>query len=300
MSILAGLIGAGAAAAGNASSIALTNAANKRTAKYQNRVNIENWHMQNEYNSPTSQMARLKEAGLNPNLVYGQSAGGAAGNADAPRPTEGYMRQAPDFENVFLPAIGAYSDFRLKAAQSNNLAKQNAVIEAQALTESARALSLIQGTAESASRTARNRFDLGLANQLRTNSLQVAEANLRNLNHDIQLKQVENKLRNEDLLRKPLERERLSEDILGMRQSRASEYYNTALKRYEAELNARGIQKSDNLILRQLFGENGILSGIGDYVRGAGRNVNLKKAYKATKKAPRFVGELLFNKHKYF
>jgi len=36
------------------------------------------WKMQNEYNSPLNQMKRLKEAGLNPNLMYGK---GTVGNA---------------------------------------------------------------------------------------------------------------------------------------------------------------------------------------------------------------------------
>lgn len=38
-----------------------------------------NWRLQNEYNSPESQMKRLKAAGLNPNLVYQQ--GGALSGA---------------------------------------------------------------------------------------------------------------------------------------------------------------------------------------------------------------------------
>lgn len=32
------------------------------------------WHMQNEYNDPKAQMQRLENAGLNPNLVYGNGA----------------------------------------------------------------------------------------------------------------------------------------------------------------------------------------------------------------------------------
>lgn len=35
--------------------------------------NLAMWRMNNEYNSPAAQMARYKEAGLNPNLIYGQS-----------------------------------------------------------------------------------------------------------------------------------------------------------------------------------------------------------------------------------
>lgn len=45
----------------------------KKLMDYQNQLNIQNWHMQNAYNAPSAQMARYKEAGLNPNLIYGQS-----------------------------------------------------------------------------------------------------------------------------------------------------------------------------------------------------------------------------------
>ena len=39
------------------------------------------WHMNNRYNSPANQMALLRQAGLNPNLMYG---GAFQGNAQAP------------------------------------------------------------------------------------------------------------------------------------------------------------------------------------------------------------------------
>lgn len=38
----------------------------------QNAYNTRMWHMSNEYNSPANQMRLFKEAGLNPNLAYGQ------------------------------------------------------------------------------------------------------------------------------------------------------------------------------------------------------------------------------------
>lgn len=44
-------------------------------AKTQNEWNIQQWERSNEYNNPLNQMLRLKEAGLNPNLVYGNGAG---------------------------------------------------------------------------------------------------------------------------------------------------------------------------------------------------------------------------------
>lgn len=56
----------------------LQNRANKQLAKHTFNKNVEMWKMQNEYNSPKAQMQRFKEAGLNPNLIYGK---GTAGNA---------------------------------------------------------------------------------------------------------------------------------------------------------------------------------------------------------------------------
>ena len=46
-------------------------------AKWQNQQNIEQqwqmWNATNEYNKPVNQMKRYEEAGLNPNLIYGQT-----------------------------------------------------------------------------------------------------------------------------------------------------------------------------------------------------------------------------------
>lgn len=47
----------------------------------QNQYNIEMWNMQNEYNTPANQVARLRAAGLNPNLFYSQGNPGNASSA---------------------------------------------------------------------------------------------------------------------------------------------------------------------------------------------------------------------------
>lgn len=84
-------------------------------AKKANERNIENWHRQNAYNHPREQMRRLKEAGLNPNLVYGQSASGSTGGADSP----------PDTEIPDTPfQIGDAMDSILKAQQVKAVSAQ--------------------------------------------------------------------------------------------------------------------------------------------------------------------------------
>lgn len=56
----------------------LQNRSNKKLAQYSFNKNLDMWEKQNEYNSPKNQMKRLKEAGLNPHLIYGK---GTVGNA---------------------------------------------------------------------------------------------------------------------------------------------------------------------------------------------------------------------------
>ena len=53
-------------------------------ARKSNEEQLNLWNLMNEYNSPSSQMQRYQEAGLNPNLIYQQ---GTPGNASS---TAGY------------------------------------------------------------------------------------------------------------------------------------------------------------------------------------------------------------------
>lgn len=49
----------------------------------------EMWNMQNEYNSPSEQMRRYKDAGLNPMLIYGQGTPGNAQTQPSYNPVSG-------------------------------------------------------------------------------------------------------------------------------------------------------------------------------------------------------------------
>lgn len=58
---------------------------NKELAAIQNQYNIDMWNRQNEYNSPQAQMQRLQEAGLNPNLIYGNGSASTGNASSAPQ-----------------------------------------------------------------------------------------------------------------------------------------------------------------------------------------------------------------------
>lgn len=91
---IASLIGSGISALGgifsgaqqhntSMSALALQNKYNRQMADLAWQRNLDMWNRQNAYNSPKEQVARLKEAGLNPNLMYvsGSASTGNASNA---------------------------------------------------------------------------------------------------------------------------------------------------------------------------------------------------------------------------
>lgn len=75
---------------------------------------LDMWNKANEYNSPTAQMERLKQAGLNPNLVYGNGATTQASTPSAPQASSAPPArfEAPNM----LPAISMYMDVKQKQA----------------------------------------------------------------------------------------------------------------------------------------------------------------------------------------
>lgn len=58
---------------------------NQALAEQDYQRNLDMWNLQNQYNSPTMQMARLRAAGLNPNLVYGGGNVSGLTTSDAPQ-----------------------------------------------------------------------------------------------------------------------------------------------------------------------------------------------------------------------
>lgn len=135
MPIPLALLAAGITAAGqagsnllNASSVQKTNQRqqdyNQQLYEKQRADALADWNMQNAYNSPAQQMQRFKEAGLNPNLIYGQMT-----NAPVVRSTDA---KAPDFvapridTNSVGNILGTYMNVR---QQDLNLKKEQAAID---------------------------------------------------------------------------------------------------------------------------------------------------------------------------
>lgn len=97
----------------------------------QNQQQIDFWKMNNEYNTPFAQRARLEQAGLNPDLMYGGS-----GNM--------YQSQMPGAASGSAPNVdyGSFSDnlrFAMQAqvmdAQVSKIEQENKLLAEQALNQ---------------------------------------------------------------------------------------------------------------------------------------------------------------------
>ena len=91
-----------------------------------NEANVRLWREQAAYNTPKAQMDRLKEAGLNPNLAYGNLASGVASSP----PTMQATKIGSDLQ------AGLVQHYQIK-----NMEKQNQLIQAQINDVNQRALS---------------------------------------------------------------------------------------------------------------------------------------------------------------
>lgn len=193
MSIVGGIISGVGSLLGGLGSSAMnnkavqdTNKANMEIAKYQAQWqqqenekayqrSLNMWNLQNEYNSPTQQMARIRAAGLNPNLVYGN---GVTGNSSGSTPQyEPAKFNAPTMQayrgwNLGISdAISRFLAYRTVKAQVDNMEAQNSLIRQQTATEATKQANI-------AASTSRSEFDLNMAKELKDVSVSSAIADM--------------------------------------------------------------------------------------------------------------------------
>lgn len=180
------LLGGLGSSAMNNKAVQDTNKANMEIAKYQAQWqqqenekayqrSLNMWNLQNEYNSPTQQMARIRAAGLNPNLVYGN---GVTGNSSGPAPQyEPAKFNAPTMQayrgwNLGISdAISQFLAYRTAEAQVDNMEAQNSLIRQQTATEATKQANI-------AASTSRSEFDLNMAKELKDVSVSSAIADM--------------------------------------------------------------------------------------------------------------------------
>jgi len=123
---------------------------------------LADWNMQNEYNSPASQMQRYKMAGLNPNLIYGQMNEGATVRSST---AQGWNPDAPSLNTA--QALNAVTQRAAQKNQESQTQAQLQLMEQEKLLKIAQTIATYQGVDSS-------KFDLDQKKRLADNSYEAA------------------------------------------------------------------------------------------------------------------------------
>lgn len=189
---------------------------------HQNMREYSKWREENKYNSPIEQMARFKEAGLSPHLMYGKGTSGNASpiqqSAQRSSDVKGYTQ--PQMQNILkgVDVFGQMADLKNVEARTNNVDANTSVLNEEAKLKGQQQL-LNAVLLES------NKIKLGASPELTKYSLQAAEANLKILN--AQVLQQAPKLQGMSL--------------------------DNALKNITLNRKKHGIEAGDNVLLRMLM-----------------------------------------------
>lgn len=265
------LIAAGAALGSSGINAAAQGSMNKKTRKFakqqaalQRQYALEDWAMQNEYNHPSSQMARLREAGLNPNLAYGNGVDTTSGPIRSSEPAH-WTPQASQFDlgGAANAGLSAYYDTQVKQAQIDNLRTMNTVNEQEALLKAAQTTATAAQTGLTGVNTRRSEFDLQMAQQLKDISAEAARLGVEKQKADIKYTLDNNDraaMQNAQSIRESVER------ILRSRAERSkipaerqliyaqieSLKHDIDLKQLDIDLKEKGVQPTDGLVARTL------------------------------------------------
>lgn len=229
----------------------------ERNYRRNRRDALADWDRVNAYNSPAAQMQRFRDAGLNPNLIYGRGSAGDAGAVGSPEAvapsldtTKGKSAPVDVMGNLL-----AQADLKIKAAQANNLNVQTDVIREEANLKRVQAQ--------------RAGFDLAFETEMRPFSADARRENVRQVRTSTDLSLREDARRaslNSSNLAEALER------MLNMQQSR----YNMILDRSKTYSEIRRNESETARAKKhiELMDKDGTLRNIEIDLRNKGINPN--------------------------
>lgn len=215
---------------------------------YQNRVNMDFWNMQNDYNSPINQVARMRAAGLNPALMYGSSPTNTA--ADISAASGGAARnhvpnlQAPKYDDLGLGQIGG------AMMQAMQFSLQQKMTDAQVAKLSAETMRTIADTPAdtNAAREWKNEMQKITANKVYADMINTSEgAKLRQQQQEFNEKMMPLKLKSEQ---QSIARSVVETEYTGFKKKIAEKALlqadvQRALSTIELQLMKMGVNKND-------------------------------------------------------
>lgn len=134
----AGLIGQSQQNTSNEQLNAVNRRWQEKMAKLNYQRNIEMWNMQNAYNTPAQQVKRLRQAGLNPNLLYGNGSA-ATGNAsdispaDVPSSPSSVPYDYSMASNGIANSLALYQNWQINNLNMQKINAERENIDAQTL-----------------------------------------------------------------------------------------------------------------------------------------------------------------------
>lgn len=248
-----------------------TNDINRRTQRFSREMydktrkdNLADWEMQNAYNSPAAQMQRLKDAGLNPHLVYGKGADAQSSAPPRSADTPSWNPKAIDLQtNMAQNALSNYYAIQNQQATTDNLRVQKTVLENEAMLKSIQAVA----TLSSSDKTREETTNIQL---LRETTIEAARKNIEKLSADIDQTKTNTFYTLQENMRKqqlqPVTIQHITEQIKHSQENRKlSENQRQeiqhriqnlvkegTIKDFEIKLNQMGIKPSDPLWQRKL------------------------------------------------
>lgn len=234
-SLLGGLINAGSTSSANQSQLSYS----KEMYEKQRADALADWNMQNTYNSPSAQMARFKEAGLNPNLIYGQMSNSPVVRSSSP---QSYNPTPPqiDLGGAANMALTQYYDTKLKSAQIDNLKEQNVLMKQDSL------IKMYEGISKNL-QNQKSEFEVKNQGDLLKMSLDAMKANIRqtSTNTDLTQEQIG----------------RVQQEIKNLITDGDIKGFEKLIKQFES-------QNLDlNQILKTIGGIGGLIPGIGSLIK---------------------------------
>ena len=126
------------------------------------------WAREAEYNHPMQQMTRLRQAGLNPNLIYGKGADNTMGSIRAGTQGTGNQKAYQQTDNPTEQGLDKYYQIQNIQAQTDNLQQSVALSKQEELNKQAQLSKTLQETAMS-------KFQLGQAQELKDDVIRQAK-----------------------------------------------------------------------------------------------------------------------------
>lgn len=266
---LAPAISGGIPVVGGIINSVMQGAQNKKARRFAERMyqrqradTLSDWALQNEYNHPSAQMSRLREANLNPNLVYGNGADAGGAPLKSPDAPSWKPEHTDSVGNAVSAGLSNYMDMQLRQAQIDATRTANTVALEDVQLRKAQTVATLAGASKTKVDTNSAEFDLAMKSLLKEISVDAAATDLAKQKADLQYT-LDNNDRAaaanaatvaeaaERILRSRAERTKIPAEKALIEQQIRNLKKDEEIKSYDIKLLEKGVRPNDNIIIRK-------------------------------------------------